>query len=265
MVVGMIAYADSGKTKSRRVCNLWKDGTGAAFIPNAPTPVNDDVAFFYGVTPNQLDLFNAVRASGQDWVYCDNAYAPCPMIKPNGGRMELFRMTMNAAQCTGIGEGDPTRRDIYMPPIEPWRRGGSDVLVCVQSEWHHTVWADEPRSVWLRRTLKMLKKHTDRPVIVRDKPLRKPGTIAFDQALRNAWAVVTYNSRVAIEAILAGVPAFVSVPCAASPMAGADLAQIENPLRLDGREEWAAVLAANQWTVTEILAGIAWRQLRGLR
>jgi hypothetical protein len=116
--------------------------------------------------------------------------------------------------------------------------------------------------MWLDKVLSALAASTDRPIVVRDKPLRNPDMPPFEEALKTAWAVVCHSSRVANEAILAGVPAFVTAPCAALPVAGTDLTKIEDPHRPDGREEWAAWLAANQWTVPEIVSGRAYAELQ---
>ena len=261
MPLKITCYADRRKHKSGRLCCILAEGFDGQVVYDAKKP-QPGVGCFYGVTPRQRGLFMAVQNSGDDWYYVDNGYAPSAVKKYNNLPLEIFRITKNAAQCDGVtGPGNPMRRDIYMPEIKPWTNSGREVLVCVQSEWHHTVWG-EPRNIWLDRTLAALAGHTDRPVIVRDKPLREPDTVPLRQALKTAWAVVTYNSRVAIEAVLAGVPAFVAVPCAASPMAHETLSLIEHPMRPDGRAEWAAILAANQWTALEIQSGKAWRELQ---
>ena len=46
-------------------------------------------------------------------------------------------------------------------------------------------------------------------------------------------------------------------------MASGELRDIENPPMPDGRADWAARLAANQWTAEEIRAGVAWWALTG--
>jgi hypothetical protein len=69
---------------------------------------------------------------------------------------------------------------------------------------------------------------------------------------------VTWTSNVAVEAIVAGVPAFVSRYSAAAPMAGMlDTLEhrIETPPMPDGREGWAASLAYGQFTLAEIASG----------
>jgi hypothetical protein len=257
----MICYADTRKRKSGRLCRLWAAGTGAKVVYDAKGIIPDRPAFFYGVTARQVDLFKEAQASDIDLYYADNAYAPCPILGESGKPLELFRITKGYAQCNGLGAAHLPTRAYYLPRIEGWRSGGREILVCLQSELYHDIWAGK-REDWLRSTLDTIDAHTDRPVIIRDKPLRNRSEVPLEVALETAFAVVTLNSRVAIEATLKGIPAFATLPCAASPMCPADLSLIEHHPKPDGREEWAAVLAANQWTVNEIITGEAWDGIR---
>jgi hypothetical protein len=59
------------------------------------------------------------------------------------------------------------------------------------------------------------------------------------------------------------VPAIALGPCAARAMGGGELRDFEIPPMPDGRADWAARLAAKQWTVEEIRDGVAWRALTG--
>jgi hypothetical protein len=116
---------------------------------------------------------------------------------------------------------------------------------------------------WLRTVGSILKLQTARPVRVRrwnrdkDKAAR---TLQAD--LQGAWALVTHMSAAANEALLAGVPVFLTGRCAATPMESGPLSMIEQPRLPDGREEWAAGLAAMQWTLDEMRAGMAWKALQ---
>jgi UDP:flavonoid glycosyltransferase YjiC (YdhE family) len=77
--------------------------------------------------------------------------------------------------------------------------------------------------------------------------------VPFEEDLAEAFCVVTHSSNTAVEAILAGVPAFVLGQSAAQPFACNDLKMIEAPF----------VLADNQWTLKEIREGKAWADLNG--
>src|SRR5690606_13777131 len=110
----IVCYAESRKRKQKRISSLFAEGCGGEVAIDRKDPLPGD-AFFYGVTPRQFPLWLRITASGRTWYYAGNAYAPTP-LKPNGQPLELFRITQGARQITGIGEGDPIRRDIYMPP-----------------------------------------------------------------------------------------------------------------------------------------------------
>ena len=75
----------------------------------------------------------------------------------------------------------------------------------------------------------------------------KTAPLAVD--LKDCHAVVVHSSNVAVDALLAGVPVFCTVPCAAYRMGYADLSKIESPLYPDDREQWAWNLADQQWTL----------------
>jgi hypothetical protein len=74
---------------------------------------------------------------------------------------------------------------------------------------------------------------------------------------------VAFNSIAAMESIAYGVPAFVSVPCAASPLALTDLSQISKPFYPDEMlvKKHCCSLAYGQFTGEEISNGTAWKIL----
>ena len=111
---------------------------------------------------------------------------------------------------------------------------------------------------WLADCQARLRAATDRPIRVRRKDDRRP--LAAD--LDDCWALVTHASNAAVEAVLAGVPVFVTGPSAAAAMGSLDLDAIEQPVMPEGRRAWAERLAAAQWSLAEIRNGTAWSALR---
>ena len=61
--------------------------------------------------------------------------------------------------------------------------------------------------------------------------------------------------------MLYGIPAFVSVPCAASPLVSTDLSMLKNPFKPTTNEilKQCHILAYGQYTQEEILNGTAWK------
>ena len=75
--------------------------------------------------------------------------------------------------------------------------------------------------------------------------------------LNNCHALVTHDSNIAVEAILAGVPVFVTGTSPAQVFGNVDVLTIREPRRDVDRWEWLSILANNQWTLNEIQDGMA--------
>ena len=102
-------------------------------------------------------------------------------------------------------------------------------------------------------------------IIIREKGSRtdRQNYSIFDALDEGVFATVAFNSIAALESVIYGIPAFVTVPCAASPLAQTDLSQISAPLYPDETlvQEHCASLAYGQFTHEEIANGSAWRIL----
>ena len=68
------------------------------------------------------------------------------------------------------------------------------------------------------------------------------------------------NSMAAMESVVHGVPAFVSVPCAASPLASHNIENLSSPFKPSQQiiEQQCASLAYGQFTIEEIENGTAY-------
>lgn len=244
----VICYAQPDKAKSRRVLEAFAAGCGGRMASTtAPRLEPGDVAF-YGVRPAWAHLWRQAQAEGRRVYYLDNAFF-------DADREVRFRVGVDLVQQHRFPARD---YPLFGRPIADWRLAGRHIVVCPQSpEFMSTVERfGEPWAEWVTRRLKM---RTDREIRVRRKGERRP--LAED--LKGAHALVAHTSAAANEAILAGVPVFVTGLCAASSMGCADLNMIEQPVFPDGREWWAAALVAHQWTLDEMRIGACWRMLQG--
>lgn len=230
-----------------------QEGTRAPVVP--PTPLREGDVFMYGALRGLLPTLQKAQRQGRTWYYADNAY----MRKEYG----YFRITKNALQHDGAGKFHPRKwRDLHLT-IKPWRKTGSHIIVAPPDPIYGELWGMDPIG-WLSDAVMALRTHTDRPIEIRRKILSQlaPGTPPLAEHLKDAWALVTYTSNVAVDALLAGVPVFCSAPCASYRMGTPDFSRIEHPVMPDDREQWAAALAANQWTIKEMRSGICWRELQ---
>lgn len=166
------------------------------------------------------------------------------------------------AYCVNTDK-DASRINSFGLTLDPWRTG-DNIIICGQHDKSQQWQGNKPLDQWVNDTVIKLRKHTTRPIKLRPHPrcpIRNiPGiqidtTTPFKDDLKNAWAVVNWNSNPGIESIIHGVPAFVGPTSLASPVANIDLANIENPL-LPDRQQWFNNLAWTEWTQEEMSAGI---------
>ena len=118
---------------------------------------------------------------------------------------------------------------------------------------------------WMSLTIEEIKKHTDKPIVVRLKPDRSERVTSnpIQQAMQDAYCVVTYNSIAATEALLYGVPAIALAPNSATLLCNTAIDQI-NDLYIPNINDvtaFAAHLSYCQFTSREIRSGYAWNML----
>lgn len=245
----MTCYPVHGKLKATNICTAFAEACGG----RVSMRLQPGDAFFFGVNETNVEIWRAVCADRtRSFYYADNAYF-------DSARQLYFRITKNRLQHSGVGTTTGERLRAMGIQMRPWRDGGDYILLCPQSDSFMRN-AVGGHTDWVPQVIKVLEHLTLREVRTRPWGADKSKLArSLDAELREAHALVTWSSAAAVTAVLAGVPIVTLGQCAAEPMAGS-LTQIESLPRLD-REEWAGVLADNQWTLPEIADGTAWRSL----
>ncbi len=248
-------YAAGGKSKARLLCEAFIQGAGGgSMLQPPPNRLKPGSAVFFGVTEPTEHLWMQAQREQRDWYYLDNAYF-------DAARGKLFRAVRNRTQAGGNEPPDWARWAKLGIEIQPWKKNGRHILLVVQSQTHMKVVARQSPN-WWKSALHTLQAHTDREIIVRGWRSNKIALAStLGEALKDCWALVTWSSAAANEAVLAGVPVFTCGSCAASGMGLSDLTQIEHPVYPEGRAVWGAALAGRQWSVEEFRDGTAWRAL----
>ncbi len=202
-------------------------------------------------------------------------------------RMKTWKVGINGVNRSAIwGNDSDLAPDRWksMIDLREWKTTGDYIMLCTQHELSDQ-WKGMPKmNDWILETCREIKKHTDRPVVIRHhpryttvmnaadlppgcsfyKPKKLDGTyddFDFDESLTNSWAVVNHSSNPAIEAAIKGVPVFCSKQNLAYPVGTDDYSLIETPLRMS-RTDWVNWLAHTEWTLEEIKMGIPWRRLK---
>jgi hypothetical protein len=135
---------------------------------------------------------------------------------------------------------------------------------------------------WLANTIAVIRKHTQRPIMVRMHPgdgtrfkqieklqKRYGNSITISEhnnikeALVDCWCCVGYASTPNVVSAVEGIPVYVEEPTKswAKDICFTDLSQIENPSTPD-RKVWVHKIANIHWSNDEVKSGKLWAQIK---
>jgi len=253
------------------IVKCWHLGTNAEYIDTYKELRNfDKYPIDVPVAIRSMASRKAVRLCEEtcrDYYYIDTGY-----IGNRQKRKLYHRVVKNGMQHSKFKEVPHDRfvqYTINTPGLEylsfpGWKKNGGPILLVTPSEKPCKFYGIS-RQEWLDDTMAVLKQHTDREIIVRDKGLRRErvgdGSIYNQLDEDNIFAVVTYNSIAATEAVGYGIPAFVCAPGIADMLCEKDLSKIETPLYEDTSlvEKWQHWVAYCQYNTREMANGDAYR------
>lgn len=206
-----------------------------------------------GCTAELAPYIRRWTAAGRDWIYWDNGYVR------RGGMTSFpadpggihYRWHVNSFQMRSIREVPADRWSRLYLPVEPWRRGGRNVIVAAPSAGYE-VFHGIPS--WTRETVDRLKQVTDRPILIRRKDI---GRRRLAEDLQDAHCLVTHGSIAAVEAVFMGCPVIVHPESAAALVGKTSLCDIEQ-LAFPERQSWLHSLAYSQFSEREIADGKIW-------
>lgn len=191
-------------------------------------------------------IIQRYRDVGARVLVVENPYLP-------NANEKMFAIALDGHNGTGRWPiGDRPRYDI---PLEDWHSGGDHVLVLLQRGIGQ-IGVAMPLG-WPKEIAGWLKRHTDRPIIVRRHPAGRPQPL--EPHLKKCWAAITWGSGAACKAIAAGVPAFYALPRwigRAAAIQIDDMADIEQPYR-GQRNDFVKAISWAQWTLAEVEDGKA--------
>jgi hypothetical protein len=232
---------------SRVICQAFAQGCGGKVVPVGR--LLEGPAMVYGILRGCGDILHQCEWIGRPWYHMDNGYFR------RGHYEGYYRVTKGGLQYARIDKtATPHRFEALKVPVKPWNRGGNHIVITPLSGGMASHWLppglDERR--WLELVVEELARHTDRPIVVKDK-----GTGSIEEALTGAWCLVTHSSVSVIDALCRGVPVIHLGESCAAPVARSRLADVESPVYPE-REPWLWTLADRQWTLDEIRRGEAW-------
>jgi len=198
---------------------------------------------------------------GRRFYYIDNGYFG------NTGRKIWFRIIRDNVHDTRDIIPRPRDRLDRCDIVLRARQKGTRVLLAPPSEKSFLMWNMDQQQ-WIDETLYQLRAVTDRPIDVRYKQKRdiRMKNSPIEHSLDDVHCVVTYNSVIAVESIMLGVPAITLRPNAAAVVSSRNINDIEDPVFPDDdlREQWLRHLSYSQFTFDEMSDGTAFRILNEL-
>lgn len=234
-----------------------------------------DVAVVFGVHKSRIrqswprgKVISQQRAKNLDVVVLETGY-----INRGDGENHHYAAGFNGLN----GRADFRNKNM---PAERWQKlgiklnhfkRGDKILLCGQVPWDASVEGSD-HLAWLEETAWALKLKTQKPVIFRPHPLAdlKPmkgcehSRRHLAEDLKEAHAVVTFNSNTGVDALLAGKPVFTADHGSMVwSVSGHDIKDIDEPKYPPDRDlaQWAFDLAYTQWTPEEMRKGLAWQHL----
>jgi hypothetical protein len=213
-------------------------------------------------------IMNRCRETGRDFYYVDSGYLGNTVSPRNRFGNKLWhRIVKNGLQHTEIQKRPSDRFDRLGITWARKKLSGSKIIVAAPDDKpcrHYGIDLD----TWINDTVSKLKQHTDREIVVRQRVKHKTVRMVHDPLstvlVQDVHALVTFNSNAAVEAVIAGVPAFVLAPeHVAMPVASTDLSMIEDPVwpEQDLMHAWLCHLAYCQFHVKELIHKNIWNIL----
>jgi len=246
------------------------------------TESNADVAVIWSVLwlgrmqPN-LSVWRRYREQGK----------PVIVIEVGGlRRNESFKIGINGINRDADfanKEFDDKRWPLFKHTFKPWNPTGEMIVICGQHD-NSEQWKNLPKMQdWIEKQIKEIRMYTTRPILVRPHPRNQINLNAdkfqnvkvrlpkrdfktyddtdFKAVLSRAWAVVNHSSNPAMEAVINGIPVFVSESSLCHDVGNLSLADINTPA-MPNRHNWANKLAYTEWFKDEIKAGLPWARLK---
>jgi len=183
-----------------------------------------------------------------------------------------------------LREASQFRQKKFGMSLQPWKEEhpNKQILICTQHNRSHQWRSMPPVETWLEQQVEQVRKYSKRPILIRPHPRSplNPSVVSkldfkykniklnspiryretydeydYDKILEHTHAVISHSSNPGLQAVIAGVPAFVGPDSLALPVANTDLSQIERPNRPD-RTQWFNDLLYTEYFIDEIADGL---------
>lgn len=239
-----------------------------------------DYVTSFGFLRGTSRVFVKARQEGKDYLHIDHAYF---LGGHNTAPDPWYRISKNSMNMNTLTKKWPKDRfNFYFAQhttIKPWNVDQHGYIL-VLPPTQPTAWYTESQN-WLDKTVKQIRLHTDREIIVRHKPpvafVDNNGypiahhnqdinvrTTSLEEDIESCYCVVAFNSGAVVDATAHGKPVFCTEHASSYPISF-KLDNIENKVMLlkePDRINWFSALAYNQFRLSEMRDGTAWNLMK---
>ena len=233
------------------------------------------IHFFWGLAGKNIPFIKGCIERNEEWWYVDNGYLTqqitrYPEPKIHDYDKTYFRIVKGSLHTQKGKTGSVERLSkLEQQGIDVKFKGWTDntdhILLCPSSttvtQFVNNITQDE----WVESVKSELRQHTDRPIKFRNKP--RPGNEWWNtdikDDLKGAHCLITNMSLAAVDAVINQVPVLTHANNVAFNVSINNLPNINTPFKPSRKEvePWLNMLSHNQFTISEIEDGTAYRIL----
>lgn len=245
------------------------------FTRNVRLNQRADHVVFAGMIRGEGNIYKWCRDNNKRFFYLDHAYLERGYNQYNPAS-EWMRITDSAFTWNKLEVRDGTRWNKHFAAkhqLRPWNSNQDKPNILVLPPSIATQFLFPESSNWLNQMSRKLASVTKKNIVVREKPMqpvldvrnqivdrvRYDHALTIEEELDQAAAVVTFNSAVAVEAIIRGIPVIGHATAACAPM-NTDMDKLEDAPE-PPREAWLHQLVHHQYRTDEIINGTVWKML----
>jgi len=272
-------FTDNGALNSKPVFEAFAQGCGQQGHEVVYNDYNADVAVIWSVL-----WHGRMRPNKAVWDHFRSQGKPVIVLEVGAlHRNIMWKVGINGINRDadfGDSDNNSSRADQLGLKLKPWREQEGSILICTQHDKSRQWEGLPPISNWVLEIIGHIRSQTERPIIIRPHPrcklegiqheyrnvrLQHPKHIDgtyddFDLEFDNIYAVVNWSSNPAIQAVIEGIPVYVSQHSLAHDVGNPIFGDYNNPIKPD-RQQWLNDLAYTEWSVPEIIQGIALKRL----
>ena len=244
----IVIYTDHIMNKT--LCYNFAKGSDSLLCHVSKFSEYDKTIATYGVLRGTLEVINKVK----NFYYMDHGYfnQSKRSFEKNITKVEsldgYFRIVYNNFIHNGKGSYPNDRLKKLNLKIDDQKKTGNYIILSEPSQAMKKMY-NVP--TWTEDTKKLVRKYSDRRIIVHNKLSKEP----LDILLKDAWAFVSLQSTAGFIAMSSGVPSYFTESTLSHI---AEIQNIENPT-IDYKI--FNNLAYGQWTLKEIETGEAWQNI----